>query len=309
MRTVAPFVACLTIACGGGSPEPAGTAGGESASNRADDPTGVALVSPGEGERALLRYDVAAGVSASALARIEMVVRTRIGGQDRPPQDMPVLAFRYTVETTERVGDAIRCRVRYDELTLSAGSDPELDARLSEMMAPLRRATADAVIDARGGISGVEMHVPADLTPEMRTMASQLEEALRQLVPPLPEEPVAIGAVWTDEGPVQMSTGLTLHQRATYRLVSRAGSRIELALETEAYAEPGPLPGAESATLLSLTGRGSGSLVITFDSVVPESSSTVVEFAEEASLRRDEQTMPMHLDVTMRAESTRVVTP
>lgn len=303
MPKLALLLAALTVACSSASPEPVATTGGESTDDVSSDDFAVALVSAGEGERALLRYHVAPGLTASATARIEMTMRTRIDGTEGPPQTMPAMLLTYTIETTERIGDGIRYRFRYDDLSFTLGSDPAVDAAMSSMLAPLQRATGEAIVDARGRVTALRVEVPDDLSPELRSIVSQLEDMMRQIVAPLPEEPVAVGAVWTHESPVRASSGLAMLQRATYRLVARDGERVELAVETEVHAQPGPIPGAEGAMLVSLTGGGVGTSVLMLDGVVPASASMAVQLAQEATLSRGAQTLPMHLDVAMRIET------
>lgn len=300
--TLALGLLTLLTACGSSAAPPpaASSSGGEITDNTAWQ---VTLLEAGDGERSLLRYHVEPGLTASAYGRIQMEIHTVVGGQETPSPPLPPMRFGYTIETTERVGDAIRYRFRYDDASFEPIGDPGVDARLADLMAPLRRATGEAVVNDRGRVVELAVHVPEDLPAELTSIVSQMEDMMRQVAAPLPAEPVAVGATWTHESPIETAMGMSMLQRSTYRLVARDGDRIELAIRTEVSATPGPLPSpAEgmSLTLNSMVGEGSGTLTLHLDAPVPDAGETSVRLHQEATIASARENAPMQIDLAVR---------
>lgn len=309
---VLPFL----VACGGAaSSESSGSAEAERTSNSSGAETPdfvVQLDEAGEGERALLRYDFSVGQVEHAEARFAMTMHTTIGEQALPGGSIPAMIAEFTIETIERDEWTFRYRYAFDRIRVDpTGADPSLVAQLEATLAPLARMRGDARVDVRGQVLEANVEIPPDMPPALASSVQQMNDML-QMVAPLPEEPVGVGAEWKTENTIQSWMGLRMRQRTHYRLASRDGTRVVLEIRLEQSGIPGPLdleqPGTQ-AELISLTGQAQGATTLRLDRLSPEQSHMELTMAQDATITAEGQTVPMHVDMQMRMSSGTRVQP
>jgi hypothetical protein len=302
-----PFVLPFLIACGASAAsESSGSQQSENTSNSsgAEAPgVTVQLDTAGEGERAPLRYDFTVGSVEQAQARIAMTIHTAIGGQELPGGAIPAMIAEFTVETIERDEWTFRYRYTFDRVSVDpAGADPSILAQLEASLAPLARLRGEARVDARGQVLETHVEVPPDMPPALASSVQQMSDMMRQMVAPLPEEPVGVGAEWKTENTISESMGLRLRQRTHYRLAARDGNRVVLEIRLEQSGIPGPLdleqPGTE-AMLTALTGQAQATTTLRLDRLCPEQSHMELTMTQDATITAEGQTVPMHVDMQM----------
>ncbi len=292
----------LTLACGGsstqvggddpiegqstGSAAPVAVADGElSIPESARLPlTEVELLEPGEGERVALRLRSEVGQTETMRLEQVMTMQIQLGEQQGPTVEMPPIRMDMVMETTH-VGEdgAMRHSSRLSNLEVLG--DGPLVARLEQDLAPLRELTGWDVIDARGRMVAAEYELPGSASPELRNSLQRTQEALRQLMPPLPEEPVGVGARWQAVSDVRSQ--IAFRQVSTYTLESMEGDRIVLSVQTEQSADPQPMasdqPGV-TAELLAFDGEASARIELNLVGLAPTSEGNVaVELTTRAT--------------------------
>lgn len=221
----------------------------------------VVLDALGEGAAELLRFRPVVG-QRQAL-RTVMEIRAAISIGDAPPRESAAPSFAFDTEThvTEVAADGT-FRVENRIVGMNVGGDPddpEVRAFRAQL-APLTRLAGWTVLDARGRVLGLELTVPSDLPPEMAQTVEGVRDAMRQLLPPLPQEPVAPGAQWHWEAPVS-ANGVTFTQRTSFALRERDADAFGLDVQVAQSAQPQPLPSPTpgvTTELLEMTSRGSG---------------------------------------------------
>ncbi len=305
---ILPFL----VACGGSaaSSESGGSQRAENTDNSSGAETpefAVQLDAAGEGERAPLRYDFVVGSDERAQARIAMTLHTTIGDQELPGGAIPAMIAEFTVEMIERDEWTFRYRYTFDRIRVDpTGADPSILAQLEASLAPLAQLRGEARIDTRGQVLEANVEVPPDMPPALASSVQQMNDMMRQMVAPLPEEPVGVGAEWKTENTIHGAMGLRMRQRTHYRLAARDGNRVVLEIRVEQSGIPGPLaleqPGTE-AMLVSLTGEAHATTTLRLDRLCPEQSHMELTMAQDATITAEGQTVPMHVDMQMQMSS------
>lgn len=295
------MVLALSIACGGSSSDTGGgdSVGGQStgsatpvgAVDESSIPesarlplTEVELLEPGEGERVALRIRSEVGQTETMRLEQVMTMQIQLGEQQGPTVEMPPIRMDMVMETTH-VGDdgAMRHSSRISNLEVLG--DGPLVPRLEQDLAPLRDLTGWDVVDARGRMVAAEYDIPGNASPELRNSLQRTQEALRQLMPPLPEEPVAVGARWQAVSDVRSQ--IAFRQVSTYTLESMDGDRIVLSVQTVQTADPQPMasdqPGV-TAELLAFGGEATARIELNLVGLAPTSEGNVaVELTTRAT--------------------------
>lgn len=255
----------------------------------------VALDAPGEGPAQVLRFRPAVGQRQTLRTVMEIGVAISVG--DATPQESaaPPVAFDTETHVTEVAADGT-FRVESRIVALNVGGDPDDPGvrAYRAQLAPLTRLTGWTVVDPRGRVLGLELTVPDDLAPEMAQTVEGVRDAMRQLLPPLPEEPVAPGAQWHWEAPVT-ANGVTFTQHTSYTLRERDGDAFALDVRVTQSAQPQPLASptpSMTMELLEMRSRGTGTSGLHHDARLVGSTIGV-----ETELRARTTQGESHLDV------------
>jgi len=246
--------------------------------------TEVELLEPGEGERVALRLRSEVGQTEQMRLEQVMTMQIRVGAQQAPEVEMPPIRMDMVMETTH-VGDDGAMRHASRIANLEILGDGPLVARLEQDLAPLAQMTGWDVVDARGRMVAAAYELPADASPELRNSVQRTQDALRQLMPPLPEEPVGVGARWQAVSDVRSQ--IAFRQVSTYTLESMDGDHIVLSVQTEQSADPQPMasdqPGV-TAELLAFEGEASARIQLNLAGLAPTSEGNVaVELTTRAT--------------------------
>jgi len=140
----------------------------------------------------------------------------------------------------------------------------------------LAGTTLTAVVTPRGHVARLAMSLPRDTNPQLQTTIEWVRNALRLLLPVLPDEPVGKGARWEARSPAPVGpirateTLLYTLNSATVDPRLRLAVKVTLTAGEQTAAVPGLPPGAK-VTIRSLTGEGSGSADLALTSLVPTS--------------------------------------
>jgi hypothetical protein len=254
-----------------------------SASPRPDTAPVVRVLDVGMEPRSELRYVFQPGQMDMAMD-IEMHLRAS-SDNGAPAVDVTLPPMHVEVSIVLGKGSPTGT-ARYDyAYTAATVGDPgdapaELVTILQDRLTALVGVTGWAVVDDRGrtidaGLTGLD-----NLDAATRALVDDAQESFKDASAPLPEEPVGVGARWVVEQHLP-SQGLVVDQDSTFHLDGRDGDVLHLSVDVTQSATPGPLDlpesspgGLDQATLIELSGRGSGTMLISLRDVVPTSHLT-----------------------------------
>jgi hypothetical protein len=284
MRPTVLALVLSLVGCGSSTPTssttptPVTIATIEVAPEHAQPAPEVVLDAPGEGTPQLLRFAPVAGATHTIVMTMDVEVAMTVGGNAPPPTRAPRTTMTSENHVREVAADgSFRIDNRMTRVDVEGDPNDPMVAAYRAQLEPLTRVTGWSAADPRGRVLGIELVIPDDLSPSSRQSVESARDTLRQLLPSLPEEPVAPGARWHSEAPLVTSNGITLLHRVSYELLEVDEVGFVLAVQVDQRAEPQALPSAPgtSAELLAMVGRGEGRVSLRFDGGVRSSAMEV----------------------------------
>lgn len=264
-------------------------------------PPRLTLLDHGAAPHTPLRYDLAAGTSQASAITINYQMALDMPGIPSPPLVMPVIhadVHTRVLEATDRGFE-----VRLELATLATGPRPGvsftvIDA-LDEALARVQGTTGITTLDRRGFQHGASLSMPDDVPAKIRQLLAETERQIQQMSPPLPEQPVGVGARWRVESQI-VKLGVRIDRVASYQLVARTGdtATVEVTIAQSAapqtVALPG-IPGGATAQVTSLSSTGTGKLEIALTRAMPKRGTlrTQTEMAMTIAAASHRQAMTM----------------
>lgn len=227
----------------------------------------VKLVSPGEGARAVLRYQVSPG-PVSVPSSTQMAMTATMMGQTIPSKVPRITALLSGTVSAEPRG--FQLAVAWKDVKVESGATGVGGMMADALKKGLEGAQATFVVTPRGEV--VEAR-------SARVGGGDAEEGfdLSRWLIPFPEEPVGVGARWTVEGVETASNGLSVTSRQAVTLVARNGSTVQLVVEVENQGTPGTFnKDGMQAKVNKLHTTGAATLELRLDQPLPTSGSSAI---------------------------------
>ncbi|MEM1414286.1 MAG: hypothetical protein AAGH15_05280 [Myxococcota bacterium] len=256
-------LALLLAACGGATASapapvaPVTVATLEVPPDKAVVPPEVRLISAGEAPHAPLRFRPEKGLTQRLRMEMDMTMETQVVGGFPQRIEAPTTTSVLRQAVTDVAADGT-FRLEFGIESIEVGGDGPLRAAMIEALEPLTTMQGWSIGDARGRVLGLDFRLAGDVPATAQQSLDSIRDALRQMLPSLPEEPVGVGAEWEVVQPF-VTSALTFEQTARFRLLRREGDRVELAVTIAQRAEPQPLQSPQpgmSVRLESFQGGG-----------------------------------------------------
>ena len=257
----------------------------------------VELLEPGKEPRQALQWALEPGFEQKvsldvAFSLDALVVVLRVG------EPIYVVSFDLTLRAAKaNKDDSIPVSFTVDEAAMGMKYlSPDRTERMETALAAARRITGSYTLGPRGGVSNLELKLPADATRTGHDMADNLRWALIQMTPELPKEPLGQGAKWTVHKGITQR-GIHVNQLSTMELLKIDGNRVELAMKQQQSAakqlfqDPG-FPMTHKLTLLS--GTADGPLEWDLTDLAPRAadlSASVLKAVEQRTGTTDAETL------------------
>jgi hypothetical protein len=224
----------------------------------------VGLIDAGSRPRQTLRYHPQPGQSQSVVIELATALTLVVGEMSPPEVRTPVVHL--TIDIEPRVVDASGRMTLEGTLTrveVRPGSAPPAVATaLAADLARLDHSRFSARVTSRGLIEHLAFAAATDASTQLATAATWICEALRLLLPPLPDEAVGRGARWQARRRAQLGAAAA-SESAIYTLTNVTETQLRLVVKLRlAAGEQSPavagLPPGATLKLTSLTGTGAG---------------------------------------------------
>jgi hypothetical protein len=242
----------------------------------------ITIVSSGAEPRAPIRYAFSNGRKEHASMDMTMGVSVDMGGMSMPAMQMPTMhtGADFAVTDVSPAGDA-SYTLAFTDLTWvnSAGVDPGILTALQSLGIDMKAVSGSATVSPRGVSRNAVFDTSKITNPQMAQMMGSLSFTTQALTMPFPEEPLGPGAHWVTRSTVA-ANGMQTFQKTDVELVSRDATsctirtKLEESAPAQTVALPGLPPGMD-ASLESMTGTGTSTITIHFDSLVPTSEGNV----------------------------------
>jgi hypothetical protein len=162
------------------------------------------------------------------------------------------------------------------DMSEKPGMAPGAAETVKGMLSAVKGMSGTGTVSSQGVSMGFKMQAASGTNPMLNLLADQMQGLLSELVLPLPEEAVGVGAKWQVKAPIK-SQGITIDQTVTYELASLEGERLTLKDTTIQNAAnqkiQNPVMPAIKIDLTKLTGKGTAENTVDLTHLLPISGS------------------------------------
>ncbi len=241
------------------------------------------LLEVGAEPRVPLRLAPAKGLKQTLTMRLEVAMELSLGGNPLPGQPMPAIAMPVEFEVLDvRPNGDFAYAFRFGAAEVDPGAS-EIDPVMLEMykasLSAIKGSRGGGLCSNRGQVLETRMEIS---TPDLMSKAvlESLREPMKDIVVPLPEEAVGVGAKWEQRAMLNVG-GIAMEQVAVYTLRESAGGRIAWTVEVkqaggEQSFESPMMPGVP-VKLLSIKSTSTGRGEMKLAKITPEAVETKAE--------------------------------
>lgn len=268
----------------------------------------VTISSTGAEPRQAIRYAIANGRKDHMTLDLRMSIAMDMAGMAMPSMQLPTMRMGADLSVTDvnAAGDA-SYKMAFTDLNWvkSSDVDPDIMAALQASAVDLTTLSGGATISSRGISRNVTLDTSKVTNPQVAQMMGSMSSAIQQLSLPFPEEAVGIGARWTVRQ--AMSTGaMQTYQKFDVEVTALDATSCTFKIASEQSAPPQAvtlpgLPPGVQASLESLSGTGTGTMTVHFDSLVPQSEATMkTATVMNVAMGGDSQRMSVQASIGMK---------
>ena len=236
----------------------------------------VTLLSPGKPPHRALRWRFKKDAESELTMQMSSSMRATVDGQERgsnpTPPVMTVTAFK--VDDVDESGLAgVSFTVRDAKPVAGDGFDPSTVAMIEQSMKAIVGVGGSYRVTDRAFVDRIEVEAPPNTPPAVTQTIETLRQTIRQVLAPLPEEPVGVGGKWAVDLEYEHS-GMRVKQRSVFEVERLDADSADVVVVTEQSAPTQPITGAngQSATLQSLSSESKGTARWVFDELAPRSA-------------------------------------
>jgi hypothetical protein len=287
-RLVAAFV-ILVAACEGKSDKQAPI-----------EPPDLQMVSAGNSPRKLLRYHVPKGTSQSLEVTIDM---SMTAGDMGGPVPTIVMSLLLGAEDVTPDG-SIKLHTTIVDVTARDRTDSRIPASaLAGPLEAMKGIALTSTLSPSGRVSKSQVEggkqLPADVAAQLNALTTSFEN----VVMPLPNEPIGVGAVWRSSRQLDQN-GMKLTTVNTFSVVSITGDQVEYTLETEVHGTDQKITQAGTTVdITDITGIGGGKGTLHLDKL-DFASELTAQLRSKMQANGETTATPMMLTTQMRTHPT-----
>jgi hypothetical protein len=195
-------------------------------SDGSDGPGKVELLEAGSQDRSKLRYGLSPGQSQKLRVTSSSSIKMSVAGMQGQQFEMPPIHWDVRLEPKSAKGGQYTVEAKVTKASLDDdGSTPAMIKRqLEGAVKALRGASGKVILDERGRVRSVDSSIAQAGSMGSR-VRGQLEDLLRFLPVPLPEQAVGDGARWRITRTVERSGVEATHQVVYTLEQGKDGSR------------------------------------------------------------------------------------
>ncbi len=231
----------------------------------------ITVLSTGAAPRQTLRYTLVKGATESGVVRQKMTMNMEMGGMAMPAQSLPTMVstMQYTVTDVAPDGTAAVTGEFVSMDIDAAGADPMIADAMRPQLSAMNGMKMSYRISPTGEVSN--MKIDGGAAQAMQAM--QAMGSTEQMSVSFPTEAVGVGARWKAVRPVSQN-GMTITQDIEYEVKSLSADSMVLDMVLVQSAknqvmDAAAMPAGAKATVRTLDGKGTSTVVIRFNSAQP----------------------------------------
>ena len=272
----------------------------------------IKLLTPGAEPRTVLRFQPQPGDKQA----LELVLKTTMGMEmpgQAPAQEVKVPALKMNLDTEVKEvfenGDIVYT-IHYGQMSLQNEKDaaPEVVQALKTALGNFHGLSGLATNTSRGLNKGLAAQIQPGTDAQTHQMVDQMNDSLKNITTPLPEEAIGVGAKWETKMPIK-SQGMTIEQNIMAELVGLEQDRAtikftaNLRAANQKVSNPS-LPGLKM-DLDKMSGKSEGESTISLKQLLPAKASLnqKTEIVMGFNAGKQKQSMKMNMDIQMTLQS------
>ncbi len=247
----------------------------------------VTLVKAGAEPRTELRFVPKVGQIDALSMTMKVGMGVSVGTKKMPPGNVPPMLMKLSLKVGEvRPNGDIRYDFMLNDTEVNAkGIDPKIAKALDKGLGALVGLGGYAIASSTGITREVKVNPPKGASPQMQQIMQGMEQAMNQILMPLPDEPVGKGAQWTFTNTVRQN-GVLITQVSTFDLVGVKPGKIKLDVKLEQKAKPQTIvaPNGARVKLVGLSAAGTGKSILRLAHISPQRSSLAISTQTKMTL-------------------------
>jgi len=257
-------------------------------------PPDLHIVSAGNEPRQLLRYQAAKGTTA----KLELAVDVEVTAGDMGgPMPTIVMTLAMQVEDVLPTGMKLRTTV----VDATARDRDETRVAPNALTGPLEQIKGivlTSTMTPSGRSIGTKVEPGGKQLPESaKTQLAALTSSFDQLMMPLPEEPVGVGAVWRNSKALEQN-GMKMTAVNTVSLTAITGDKVSYSIDTQVHGDDQTIADSGlSVEVKDITGTGTGLGVIDLGTLALTSELST-EFRSAMQAAGEGSATPMRMAIT-----------
>lgn len=269
-------------------------------------PPQVILLEAGSDPKSEIKYAFKTSTSETTIMTMDMTMRMDMGQGSAPPVPLPQVEMALDMKTAgaaEPNGDMKLSGV-VSSVKVNAGAssqEQQVAKAMGDSLAGIKGMNISYFVSPKGRTHGVKVDLPKDAPPQGKMMVDQMQQSFENLMAPLPDEAVGVGAKWVVL--TRVASGADIIQWTTYTLRKRDGDKLELeASVSQLAASPKITAGpAGTADVQSFSSSGVGLTYMDVTHVAPDKGLADVKSSMTFSARGQGMT----IDTTVKIQFAR----
>lgn len=261
------------------------------------EPPDLQMVSAGNAPRKLLRYHIPKGTSQALEVTIDMSLTA---GEMGGPVPTIVMSLLLAAEDVALDG-SMKIHTTIVEVTAHDRAESKIPASaLAGPMEAMKGIALTSTLSPNGRMSKAQVEGGKQLPADVATQLNALTASFENVVMPLPNEPIGVGAVWRSSRELAQN-GMKLTTVNTFNVIAITGDKIEYTLESEVHGPDQQITQSGiTVDIKDITGAGGGKGTLQLDKL--DFSSELTAQLRSKMLAQGETTpTPMTMTTQMRS--------
>jgi hypothetical protein len=259
-------------------------------------PPDLQLVSAGNEPRRVLGYHAPKGTKQQLEIAVDVDVSAgEMGGP------MPTIVMTLALEVQQIVPTGLKLRSMVVDATARDRDDTRVSTEaLSGPLETLKGIVLTSTMTSNGRLFGTKLELDSKQVPESaKSQLAALTASFDQLMMPLPDEPVGVGAVWRSSKPLEQN-GLKMIAVNSIALTAIDGNKLSFEIDTQVHGDDQTInQDGLTVDIKDVTGTGTGKGSIDLDTLAL-TSELATEFRSAMQAGGEGSATPMKMSIVTR---------
>jgi len=228
----------------------------------------------GRPPHAALRYQPPDPATHLVVLQFKVRLTSEAHGGALKEHVLPPLRATLQITFDPKATPNARIVIKDARFVASGSASSPLPTTAHEQLSSLKGASATAHFTDTGWTVSEQFDLASNVGAEVAQIAVSVRHAAELLIPPLPAQPVGIGATWSAASK-ETTAGLAVDQSIRYELISREQTTgvMHASIRTQAAPQPAQLPGSAPSDppgeLSEFEGTGNADIAFDLEAGIP----------------------------------------